>query len=333
MRYQTVIAGLFSAVALLCAPGCCETANCPPASPIEGQPPMLVDAIKPAPCLYPEPASLPGCSGEVRGEFVYNLGMGTIANTSAARLAGGAANPRRFCLPGGVSIRCPNPVPQSYYDAVRAGTPAPKPERKDPASTAAAPFVQTAERWEPGIAASGYCSPSGVCVDPAQSQSSLVCPPGVDCFTLPENQAASGPELIVPVWDAPAAVTTSDTFGAVTTPAETPAPATPETPAQGTGTASPMPQIPATGSIPELSIPSEKGSDKLEVVIPPLPAQPSEPTGGLRPNAWVPTPSASSIAASAPNISGAGSLEAVPLPPPEGLETSAQSEVKLPPSL
>lgn len=330
MRYRTVIAGLFSAVALLCAPGCCETANCPPVTGNEGQPAILMDSIQPVPSLCPTPSPLPKCTGEVQGEYVYNLGLGTIANTSSARLAGGADKPQRFCLPGGVSIRCPNPVPQSYYDAVRAGTPAPRPERKALAApTTVAPVDSTSERWEPGIAASGYCPPSGVCFDP--SQSALVCPPGVDCFTLPEDQATSGPELIVPTWNQPAAVTVVDSLGVVPAPAEPETPVATETSTQGKGAVSPMPHIPATGSIPELSIPTEKNSDKLEVVIPPLPSQPSESTGSLRPDAWVPTPSVQSDAPPAPAM--AGTLDAVPLPPPEGLETSAQNEVKLPPSL
>lgn len=329
MRHVTVVAGLLSVITLLCAPGCCETSNRPPAPVKNDCAPLLVESITPAPSLCPEPASLPKCSGEVQGEFVYNLGMGVISNTESVRLAGGADKPSRFCLPGGVPGRCTNPVPASYYEAVRAGVPAPREAKQQPSfapPSAVIPPAPDAVAWEPGIAASGYCPPVG-CVVPVQT--SAVCAPEFNCFTLPEDQASTGPELIVPAQVTYEAVVASPEVAA--------SPEIVSAPEQGfsSSPAAPMPQIPTTDSIPELAIPTGGSSEKYEVIIPPLTTQPESGIESVRP--MPPAEAPATPAASLPPVpevtNTEATLEAAPLPPPEGLDTSSLQEVKLPPSL
>lgn len=298
MRSRNKLAGILAAVALACASGCCDPAQTMVVIPADGQPALLSESVSCPPPVYPEPAPIPGCSGEVQGELVYNLGMGVISNTDSVRLAGGMEKPRGIRLAGGVAARCTNPVPESYYAAVRAGVPAPSPApRRIPAATGTvAPVApENAVPWEPGIAASGYCPPLGCAPLP---ESSEVCPPGANCFTLTDEQALAAPETIVP--------------SAIETPAVTT-----------------MPVVPTAESIPEIAIPTESGADKYEVVVPSQGLRPEAGADSLRPAEIPAVPSTPGSLDKTPPLSGVNA----PARQASAGEEAAHPEVKLPPSL
>lgn len=272
MRTSKVLGFGLAALAMVAAPGCCETdGKCPPstaARPAVGMPALLSSSTT---CPPPPVAkSLGGSCGEVRGDLVYNLGQGVISNSNAVRLAGGP-EPRATRVPGGVQGRC-NPVPERYYQTLRnapvaapVATSAPAFGRVAVQSVPQAPALPAPESFEPGIAsADAWCAPV-VC--PVPIDSAAVCVPGdnlSECFTLSEEQLQAGPSVMIPGGDlnleVPAAVptppeasiekadpVTTDKYGSMAAGEGLPLPSVPETAAGGTADeTAPVPAAPPT---------------------------------------------------------------------------------------
>lgn len=266
MRFRTCFAMMIAALALVYASGCCET---------QSNPGFPGDSINCSPAPRARRTRTSEC--EVRGDLVYNLGQGVISNSNAVRLAGGEKNPRGFCLPGGVTSRCTNPLPESCREYVRTDV-SPNPARSKAAPPVTVPFgcppaaptqsmppvpaapaftvepaaPQAVVPWEPGVATSaGYCAPVAC---PVLPESAVVCAPGTnlsECFTLSEEQLRAGPEVFVPASSVPA-----------------PAPA----PEASAPAAADIPGIPTTG-IPA----ADNGNETPQVTIPPLSEAPTAP--------------------------------------------------------
>ena len=330
MSIRNTFTMTMAAAALFCVSGCCETTNSQPG---------LGGSVN---CPPPRPIRSARTCGEVKGDFVYNLGQGAISNSSAVRLSGGLDNPKGIRVPQSVGFRCPNPPPQSYFDAVRQNTavpPAPAapaaPVRQVtnacppsaavcppaapvqvPAQPAAPalPLPLSEEPWEPGVAGSGYCEPM-VC--PVPTDTAIVCGPGEnmsECFTLSEDQLNTGPQVFTPRASAPLDVAPE---------APVAVPPAPEVPAAPVETKEPeLPAETPQVTIPPLSVAPEAAKETMPE---PLPAPESAVTEA-------PAPAKAEHIPPVPEVTDMEQAAEAILARDNG-ENSAHPEVKMPPSL
>lgn len=179
------LAGAFIFVNIL---GCGGTARCRPVPPIKVAPPARVaecpppppaKPVEPRPAECPPPPPAPSC--EVRGDLVYNLGGGVIANSSSVTMSG-SSRPARY---------------RKYEPACEPCPPAARPATPVPALPAAAPVSA------PYDCAAEQCGESPYTALVCESSGFMSA-----CFTLSEEELKAGPELYIP------GVVASETLGA-----------------------------------------------------------------------------------------------------------------------